>query len=190
MIGGNRPTHFDHTHQFAYALWRVWHEEQDQGHDSRVDTRVRQRQGLGIALHESNRGGCHPLAREAELGWSRVHAHLAPYVRHLCDEAGALGLPAQRPLFLHYPDDPALYAVQDQFLYGADLLVAPVIEEGATMRTVILPGEGEWLDVWSGTTLPAGTHSIAAPLGRPPVFHRAGSVFAALFAGLPKALAE
>ena len=41
--------------------------------------------------------------------WSRVHAALAPYVRHLCDEAADCGLPAQRPLFLHYPDDPALW---------------------------------------------------------------------------------
>ena len=122
-------------------------------------------------------------------GWSRVHAHLAPYVRQLSDEAVATGLPVQRPLFLHYPDDPALFAVQDQFLYGADLLVAPVIEEGATMREVVLPGDGDWIDVWSGAVLPAGTHRVAAPIGRPPVFHRAGSAHAALFAGLPKALA-
>ena len=121
--------------------------------------------------------------------WSRVHAHLAPYVRQLCDEAVAHGLPAQRALFLHYPNDPTLFAVQDQFLYGADLLVAPVIEEGASMRTVILPGDGTWVDVWSGAQLRAGTHDVAAPLGRPPVYYRSGSPFAALFAGLSLALA-
>ena len=60
--------------------------------------------------------------------WSRVHAHLAPYVRQLCNEASARGLPAQRPLFLHYPDERGLRHVQDQFLYGEDLLVAPVIK--------------------------------------------------------------
>ena len=69
--------------------------------------------------------------------WSRVHAHLAPYVRHLCDEAVELGLPAQRPLFLHYAEDASLYAVQDQYLYGADLVVAPVIEDGARARAVM-----------------------------------------------------
>ena len=79
--------------------------------------------------------------------------------------------------------------MQDQFLYGADLVVAPVIEGGASMRTVILPGDGAWVDVWSGAQLPAGSHDVAAPLGRPPVFHRAGSPFAALFAGLSQALA-
>ncbi|MBS0255516.1 MAG: alpha-glucosidase [Proteobacteria bacterium] len=122
--------------------------------------------------------------------WSRVHAHLAPYVATLCDEAVATGLPLQRPLFLHFPDDPALFTVQDQFLYGADLLVAPVIEQGATMREVILPGEGPWRHVWSGADYPAGTHQVAAPLGQPPVFYRPDSAFADLFAGMPGALAR
>ncbi len=116
--------------------------------------------------------------------WSRVHKHLAPYVRHLCDEALEFGLPAQRPLFLHHPDDSALFAVQDQYLYGADLLVAPVIEEGATTREVILPGEGEWLHAFTGETSAPGTHTVAAPIGTPPVFYRPDSAFADLFAGL------
>ncbi|MFC0589070.1 alpha-glucosidase [Novosphingobium aquiterrae] len=116
--------------------------------------------------------------------WSRVHAHLAPYVRHLCDEAQASGLPAQRPLFLHYPDEPALFAVQDQFLYGADLLVAPVIAAGAVSRNVVLPGIAPWQDCWTGELVPPGVHTVAAPIGRPPVYYRPDSGFAALFAGL------
>jgi sulfoquinovosidase len=120
--------------------------------------------------------------------WSRVHAHLAPYVRHLCDEAAAQGLPAQRPLFLHYPDDPALWTVQDQYLYGADLVVAPVIEEGALLREVILPGERPWRHAWSGEDFAAGRHDIPAPIGQPPVFYRPDSAFAPLFAGLREVL--
>jgi alpha-glucosidase len=118
------------------------------------------------------------------IRWSKVHAALAAYVRHLCDEAGASGLPAQRPLFLHYPADPALWTVQDQFLYGSDLLVAPVIEEGAVEREVILPGEGPWRHLWSGEDFDPGTHRIAASLGQPPVFYRPDSAFAPLFASL------
>ncbi len=118
--------------------------------------------------------------------WSRVHAHLAPYVRHLCDEAVELGLPAQRPLFLHYADDEALYGVQDQYLYGADLIVAPVIEDGARARQVILPGEGAWIHAFTGETYSAGTHTVAAPIGCPPVFYSAASEYADLFAGLRK----
>ena len=116
--------------------------------------------------------------------WSRVHAALAPYVRHLCDEALAHGWPAQRPLFLHYPDDLSLHTVQDQYLYGADLLVAPVITEGATQRDVILPGNATWRCVWTGADLPSGTHIVDAPIGRPPVFYRPESRYADLFASL------
>ena len=121
--------------------------------------------------------------------WSRVHAHLAPYVRLLCDEAVATGLPVQRPLFLHYADNPELYPVQDQFLYGEDLLVAPVIEAGAVERTVVIPGNGSWRHVWTGTDVMPGAHVIAAPIGLPPVFYRMGSQHAALFEGLREVVA-
>ena len=122
--------------------------------------------------------------------WSRVHAALAPYVRQLCEEARDTGLPAQRPMFLHYPDQAELWTVQDQFLYGADLLVAPVIEEAAVLRRVVLPGEGLWRHVWSGKNFMAGSHEIAAPIGAPPVFYRPESAFAALFANLPGVLGQ
>lgn len=113
---------------------------------------------------------------------SQVHARLAPYVRALSDEAVATGLPLQRPLFLHY-DDPAYYDVQDQYLYGADMLVAPVVEADRTERDVILP-PGEWVHLWSGTHYAQGTHAIAAPYGQPPVFTRKDSPFAPLFASV------
>jgi alpha-glucosidase len=122
--------------------------------------------------------------------WSRIHSQLAPYVRTLCDEASALGLPAQRPLFLHYPENPNVFAVQDQYLYGADLLVAPVIEEGMTRRSVILPGDAPWRHLWTGQDFEPGVHDIDAPIGSPPVFYRPDSDFATLFAGLEGVKAE
>ncbi len=115
--------------------------------------------------------------------WSRVHAALAPWVRHLCDEATATGLPAQRALFLHYPDDRETFTIQDQYLYGADLMVAPVIEESAVKRDVYLP-EGEWVHIWTGKHFNAGWHEVDAPIGSPPVFWREGSEYASLFASL------
>jgi sulfoquinovosidase len=113
---------------------------------------------------------------------SNLHAGLAPYVRAVLDEGQATGLPAQRPLFLHYAE-PALHAVQDQYLYGHDLLVAPVIESGVTGRNVIIPGEG-WADFWTGAALLPGEIWFDAPYGKPPVAYRADSRFAALFAQL------
>ena len=120
--------------------------------------------------------------------WSRVHAALAPYVRHLVDEAQGTGLPAQRALFLHYPQDGQTFTIQDQFLYGADLMVAPVIEAGAVMRKVYLP-EGAWRHVWSGQSYAPGWHDVPAPIGQPPVFYRPDSAFADLFAQIAESLA-
>jgi alpha-glucosidase len=122
-----------------------------------------------------------PTLIEGFVRWSRVHAALAPYVRHLVAEARASGLPAQRALFLHHPGDRKTFTIQDQFLYGADVMVAPVIEAGAVMRRVYLP-QGEWRHLWSGKPYAPGWHDVPAPLGQPPVFYRPESAFAALFA--------
>ena len=113
---------------------------------------------------------------------SQVHAQLAPYVRAVCDEAVATGLPLQRPLFLHY-DDPEYHDIQDQYLYGADMIVAPVVEEGYESRLVILP-QGAWVHLWTGALYGKGTHDIAAPHGQPPVFTRQDSAHADLFASI------
>lgn len=118
--------------------------------------------------------------------WSRVHAALAPWVRQLIAEAQDSGLPAQRALFLHYPDDRETFTIQDQYLYGADLMVAPVIAEGATARRVYLPGDAGtvWRHVWSGADWAPGWHDVPAAIGEPPIFYRPESAFADLFASL------
>ena len=59
------------------------------------------------------------------------------------------GLPVMRPLVLHYPKDPETYNLNGEFLVGENLLVAPVLEQGATKKMVYLP-EGEWYDYWTG----------------------------------------
>ena len=120
--------------------------------------------------------------------WSRLHAHLAPYVRQICREAATTGLPAQRALFLHYPNDVALYDVQDQFLYGSDILVAPVLEEGADSRAVILPGNDKWIECWTGEEFAPGRHFVDAPIGRPPVFYRPQSPYRPLFEAMTEVL--
>ena len=113
---------------------------------------------------------------------TRVYRHLGPYIRRLRDEAGERGLPLQRPLFLHHEDDPRTYAEQTQYLFGRDLLVAPVIEEGRKVRDVYLPTGADWVHAWSGQVFAGGqTVETPAPLGKPPVFYRADAADAALF---------
>ncbi|WP_426230360.1 alpha-glucosidase [Pararhizobium sp. DWP3-4] len=116
---------------------------------------------------------------------TQIYTHLAPYLKSLSDEAVARGLPAQRPLFLHHQDDRETYAIQDSYLYGADMLVAPVWEAAQADRVVYLPRGEFWVHAWTGETFAGGEKlRIAAPLGQPPVFYRAGCANEALFAGL------
>jgi alpha-glucosidase len=77
-----------------------------------------------------------------------------------------------RALFLHYPDDPEARRISDQFLVGEDLLVAPVLTEGAVEREVYLP-EGQWFHVFTGEAFSGpGRVTVPAPIGVPPVFSR------------------
>lgn len=116
---------------------------------------------------------------------TRVHRALAPYVAKLCDEAAATGVPLQRPLFLHHEDDADCYGVETQYLYGRDLLVAPVIEAGVSAWPVYLPAGETWVHLWTGERFAGGGEvRVASPFGQPPVFYREGAGDAALFASL------
>ena len=99
-----------------------------------------------------------------------VHEALAPDFRTLAQEASSSSAPILRHLMLVFPDDPTSRTVDDQFMIGEQLLVAPVVEAGATSRAVYLP-PGTWFDVWSGEQHDGGTVvTVDAPLGSPPVF--------------------
>ena len=142
--------------------------------------------------HEGNRPASNAQAWDdagtaaAVARMARIHAALAPYARSLAREYEADGLPLMRPLFLNYPDDPRCANLKDEYLYGADLLVVPVLRRGARRSRVYIPS-GDWLGLWDGKPVLPGSHTVPAPIGRPPVFYRAGSPWAALFAGLARA---
>jgi alpha-glucosidase len=116
---------------------------------------------------------------------TRIYRHLAPYLASLSREAAETGLPLQRPLFLHFEDDPRACEGQTAYLYGPDLLVAPVIEPHATRWRTYLPAGTSWIHIWSGQEFTGGADvEVAAPLGHPPVFYRKDSVYESLFAAL------
>lgn len=86
------------------------------------------------------------------------------------------GLPIARALCLAYQNDPLAHTLDDEFLCGDALLVAPVLEEGARRRRVYLPA-GDWIDFWTDACFRGPTHlEVEAPLERIPVFVRSGSV--------------
>ncbi|GLR86389.1 alpha-glucosidase [Bradyrhizobium iriomotense] len=116
---------------------------------------------------------------------TEIYVHLAPYLKTLSLEAAQRGLPVQRPLFLHHEADRRTYTIQDSYLYGPDLLVAPIWQASQEQRTVYLPAGTSWVHVWTGQSFSGGDKiTVDAPLGQPAVFHRADSAFGSLFRGL------
>jgi len=101
---------------------------------------------------------------------------LLPYIYSAMHDASQSGIPAMRPLMLEYPKDETTYGTDDEFLFGSDLLVAPVLLEEAKQRSVYLPA-GDWYDYWTGEHY-AGGKSIDVPvtLASIPIFVRGGAV--------------
>lgn len=119
---------------------------------------------------------------------TRIHRALKPYLDGLCDEAATHGLPLQRPLFLHHEEDRRTYAIQDSYLLGRELLVAPVLAPGKDRWRTYLPAGTEWVHLWSGRICAGGAEiEVDAPLGEPPVFYREGTPFRPVFEGLKAA---
>ncbi len=112
-----------------------------------------------------------------------IHVALKPYIKSLVRENASRGLPVQRPLFVHYPDDSHAYDIQNEYLLGADILVAPVYAKNAERWEVYLP-EDRWVHLWSGKPYGGGAQSVEAPMGCPPVFYREDAELAELFGSL------
>lgn len=102
--------------------------------------------------------------------FAKVHERLGPELVALAAEAGRSGAPMVRHLMLAYPDDRESAKVHDEYLLG-NLLVAPVLAEGARSRRVYLPPGSAWFHVFTGQRYEGGaTVEVEAPIGAPPVF--------------------
>lgn len=110
---------------------------------------------------------------------SRIHKQLKPYLMYLDQEKAELGLPMLRPLFYYYNEFFA-YTIEQIYLLGRDLLVAPSVNKGMITREVRLP-EDTWIHLWTGKSYEGGTYRIGVPLGKPAVFYRKKSSFISLF---------
>lgn len=101
---------------------------------------------------------------------------LLPYLYSLFAQCSQSGAPIVRPLFMADPGNERLRSIDDAFLLGENMLVAPVLDKGATERQVILP-RGDWYDWWTQQPI-RGEQAInvSAPLDRLPLFVRAGAV--------------
>ena len=106
----------------------------------------------------------------------QLRHRLRPYLLEQMGIAQESGLPPMRPLFVDFPGDARAWHVEDEFMFGPDLLVAPIVTAGARAREVYLPAGTRWRNAWSATEYEGGTVTDAdAPLERIPVFVRDGS---------------
>ena len=101
---------------------------------------------------------------------------LLPYIYNAMQQASQTGVPAMRPLFLDFPGDENVARMNDEFLFGDDLLVAPVLYQGVTNREVYLP-KGDWFDFWTGRKF-AGGRPIqqSVTIDSIPIFVRGGGM--------------
>lgn len=106
-----------------------------------------------------------------------AHHDLIPYTRSFLFQATRTGMPVIRLLAFAYPQDPNVAQTWDEYLYGSEILVAPVLTEGAVERNVYLPS-GSWLDYNDKTSTYSGPANIAAkaPLGTIPLYVREGAI--------------
>ncbi len=106
----------------------------------------------------------------------RLRERLRPYLEAQMRVAHERGIPPMRPLFVDFSDDERAWTVEDQFLVGPDVLVAPILESGGRQREVYLPAGARWADARTGEAHGGGeVVSVAAPLERIPVFLRDGA---------------
>jgi alpha-glucosidase len=106
----------------------------------------------------------------------KLRYQLLPFLYTTLEEAHRTGVPLFRPLVLNYQDDPNTYNLDDEFMIGNDLLVAPVLKPDVTRRMVYLP-KGMWYDYWTNKKYEGGTMIAAdAPLETVPLFVRAGAI--------------
>ncbi len=137
-----------------------------------------------LRTHEGNRPEMnHQIYSDEETlrhfsRFAKVYAAWQPYRMELVNEASQTGLPVVRHPFIHYPGDPEVYELREQFMVGSELMVAPILDPGEDEVEVYLPA-GRWVHLWTGETYGSrdegSYHTVAAPIGEPAVFYKEDS---------------
>ena len=99
---------------------------------------------------------------------------LRPYLIRLMEESCAAGAPVMRPMFYQYPQDEVCWTLDDQYMFGPDILFAPILRQGQTARRVYLP-EGSWVLTRDGSRYSGGWVEIGAELEEYIAFAAEGS---------------
>ena len=121
---------------------------------------------------ELNNPAIEPICRQ----FAQLRYQLMPYTYTLAWQARETGLPFMRALWLHYPEDEEARSLGDQYLWGRDMLIAPVYKPGARTRDVYLP-PGQWYDWWTDAN-EIGGRTVTRPvnISKIPIYVRAGAI--------------
>ncbi|HLK30687.1 MAG TPA: TIM-barrel domain-containing protein [Puia sp.] len=132
------------------------------------------RNGASVLQSEMNNAAEEPITKK----YAELHYQLLPYTYTLAWEARSTGMPMMRAMWLHYPNDEECKRTGNQYLWGRDMLIAPVFEKGAISRTLYLP-EGEWYDWWTNEKQTGGRMiTCKVDLSTMPIYVRAGAIIA------------
>ena len=102
----------------------------------------------------------------------KLRESLIPYTSKIMEEASKNGSPVMRTMFYEFPEDEKCWDLKDQYMFGSDYLVAPVLKAGATERQVYLP-KGKWENFNTKEVVEGGkTITVAAPIDQIPIFLR------------------
>lgn len=117
-----------------------------------------------------------PAVIDTYRRYANIRMNLLPYIYQEARFIARSCEPLMRHLVIDYPDDGNVYGIDDEYLFGRDMLIAPIITEGCRQRGIYLP-DGEWIDFWDGTAYKGGGR-INYPCGidRIPVFIKSDSV--------------
>ena len=111
-----------------------------------------------------------------------LRERLRPYIMDQMHTAHKNGIPPMRPLFVDFASDLSCYSIEDEYMFGPDILVAPVLEEGARSRKVYLPANITWEDAWTGQQYKGGQWiDVPAPIEMIPLFLKADSDLVKIF---------
>jgi alpha-glucosidase/alpha-D-xyloside xylohydrolase len=130
------------------------------------------RGGTPIKVEQLNNPTVEPITKK----YLELRYQMMPYIYTAAREAVETGVPMMRPLWLHYSDDDTAVGRGDEYLWGRDILVAPVVEQGASSRSLYLP-RGGWYDFWTRQRLEGGREvKREVDLETTPLYVRAGAI--------------
>ncbi len=109
--------------------------------------------------------------------YDKLRYELIPYIYSQAKKTYDTGAPFMRPLWMDFPNDPAVANIGTEYMFGPDFLVAPVTQQGQTEKSVYLPAGTDWYNYWTNEKVTGGQWvKVNAPIDQIPVFVRAGAI--------------